>query len=177
MKLNIGPGPHYQEGWINIDVKAVEGVFRADVYVEDPMVLPFEDGVADEIYLAHILEHIPWEDVTTYLAEVHRVLKQGGLAIIIGPDLIRGLELWKAGKIIRDFSANDPGLLGMLEWPSLPGWDAPRHYWNCEEKRVLSILEPEKWTARPVDIGSKELDPYPVVSRAPWQMAILATKK
>lgn len=177
MRINIGPGPHYQEGWTNVDVEQVRDIFRADVYVEDPMVLPFEDDSADEFYLAHILEHIPWEDVPTYITEVYRVLKPGGKAIIIGPDLIRGLELWKQGKLQRDFTDSDPGLLGMLEWANLPGWEAPRHYWNSEEKRILSLLKPSEWDAIPVDISSKELDPYPVVSRAPWQCAIIARKK
>lgn len=177
MKLNIGPGPHYQDGWVNVDVKAVEGIFKADVYVEDPMVLPFEDNVADEIYAAHILEHIQWEKVPGYLNELHRVLKVGGQLIIIGPDVVRGIEMYKRGQIANLwYSDNDPGLMGIMEWPHLPDWDAPRHYWNCYEKRVLDILDPEKWESRPVDITSKELDPYPVVSRIGWQFAILARK-
>src|SRR5690348_11497256 len=99
MKINIGPGPHYQEGWVNVEVAKC---FKADVYLDDPMVLPFEEDSAELIYVGHILEHIEWERVPVYLAEMKRVLKPGGTLVVVGPDMWRGLELWKNGKLPSD---------------------------------------------------------------------------
>lgn len=178
IRLNIGPGPHYVDGWKNVEVEQVRGIFEADFYVEDPMSLPFDDEYADLIYCGHILEHIEWEKVPTYIDELYRVLKPGGTLLIVGPDMIRGLELWKQGRIKRDFSENDPGLLGMLEWESLPNWDAPRHFWNCHEKRVISLLDPEYWFIESVPaMNDPKLNGWPIVSQAGWQMAVFATKK
>lgn len=177
MKLNIGPGPHYVEGWTNVEVAAVEGIFEADYYLEDPSKLPFEDDSIDAVYCGHILEHIIWEEVEDYVNEVHRVLKPGGQLLIVGPDIMRALHLWKANKLQFHFDDKDPGLLGTMEWERLPGWTAPRHYWNCHEKRVLIVLNEDKWIVEPVAIGSNRLDTWPVTSRATWQMSVFATKK
>lgn len=177
MKLNIGPGPHYVDGWTNVEVAEVEGEFHADYYLEDPSVLPFEDGSIESVYCGHILEHIIWEEVEPYLSEVYRVLAPGGTLLIVGPDIMKGLHLWKAGKIQFHFDEKDPGLLGMFEWEHLPGWTAPRHYWNCHEKRVISILDVDKWEISPAEMHDSRLDTWPITSRAGWQMAVFAVKK
>jgi len=44
-------------------------------------------GEFDAVYCAHSLEHLYPHDVPTALAEFHRVLKPGGAAVIIVPDL------------------------------------------------------------------------------------------
>lgn len=167
MKLNLGPGPYYEKGWVNVEVCKE---FKADVYLEDPMVLPFDNESASLVYAGHVLEHIEWERVPTYLDEIYRVLSPQGTLLIVGPDMWRGLELWKKGKL-------ETGLSELLEWESLPGWEAPRHFWNCSEKRVTLLMDKEKWVITPVDITSNKLDSWPVVSRIGWQMALLAVKR
>lgn len=167
MKLNLGPGPHYEQGWVNVEVCRE---FEADVYLEDPMVLPFDNGSVTKIYAGHILEHIEWEKVPVYLGEIYRVLKPKGDLMIVGPDMWRGLDLWKKGGLESDLS-------DILEWESLPGWNAPRHFWNCSEKRVMTLLDSNKWKTEPIAITSHRLDPWPVVSRIGWQMAVWAVKR
>lgn len=169
LRLNIGPGPHYVEGWTNVEVEQTRDIFKADVYLSDPMVLPFEDESADKIYAAHILEHIEWERVHIYVSELRRVLKPGGTLLIVGPDIWKALDLWKAGKLQDD-------LAQILEWDKLEGWEAPRHFWNCHEKRVVSLLD-GGWEVTTEPIESKKLDSWPVTSRIGWQCVVFATKK
>ncbi len=49
--------------------------------------IPFPDDSADAVYHSHVLEHIDREAVSGFLAEIHRVLKPGGVHRIVVPDL------------------------------------------------------------------------------------------
>lgn len=49
--------------------------------------IPFPDESADVVYHSHVLEHIDREAVPGFLAEIHRVLKPGGVHRIVVPDL------------------------------------------------------------------------------------------
>lgn len=46
--------------------------------------LPFEDDFFDMVFTKSVLEHI--ENVEYYIAEMHRVLKKGGILVIMVPD-------------------------------------------------------------------------------------------
>ena len=49
--------------------------------------MPFEDGVADEVVLSHVLEHFGFHDGAKLCSEIHRVLMPGGVALIEVPDI------------------------------------------------------------------------------------------
>lgn len=49
--------------------------------------IPFPDSSADAVYHSHVFEHIDRDAVPRFLAEVHRVLKPGGVHRIVVPDL------------------------------------------------------------------------------------------
>ena len=49
--------------------------------------IPFPDGSADAVYHSHVLEHIDRDQVPGFLAEVHRVLRPGGIHRVVVPDL------------------------------------------------------------------------------------------
>lgn len=49
--------------------------------------IPFPDASADAVYHSHVLEHIDHDAVPGFLAEIHRVLKPGGVHRIVVPDL------------------------------------------------------------------------------------------
>ncbi len=75
-KLNIGAGRTRIPGFVNIDVSS-----RAEVTLDlgrDP--LPFPDDSVELVFSYHTLEHV--EDYLFALAEIHRVLKHGGLLLL-----------------------------------------------------------------------------------------------
>lgn len=90
MKLNLGCGGDYREGWVNMDV---EPSLRTDVchdFTETPW--PFKDETFDHILCSHVLEHVPplkpgtsRDALVVILEEMHRVLKPGGTVEVIGP--------------------------------------------------------------------------------------------
>jgi predicted SAM-dependent methyltransferase len=75
LRVEIGPGPEKLDaGWTTVGVAGVDhechwGMQR----------LPFDDNTVDELYAAHVIEHIPWFMTDAALADACRVLKPGGL--------------------------------------------------------------------------------------------------
>jgi len=79
MKLHLGCGDNYLEGWVNADHEA-----KADVDIDlEQYPYPWADGSADEILMEHVLEHLSQPELC--IKEVHRLLKSGGRVIIAVP--------------------------------------------------------------------------------------------
>ena len=72
-------------------VRAAQGNPDATVFLADATNYPAADESFDLIFMNHVLEHIP--DAATALAEVRRVLKPGGHAIIGVPN--EGAGWWR----------------------------------------------------------------------------------
>jgi predicted SAM-dependent methyltransferase len=81
VRINLGCGRKYLEGYLNCDVNST---VKADRYFNlEEFPYPLDSGIADEILLDNVLEHL--EDVPTVMAELHRILKSGGRVRIIVP--------------------------------------------------------------------------------------------
>ena len=80
-KLNIGCGYVTPEGFHNIDVAPGPNVHT--VMDIEHQKLPFEDGLVNAVLASHVLEHLAHLEFVT--AEVHRVLKVGGLFEVYVP--------------------------------------------------------------------------------------------
>lgn len=80
MKINLGCGRDYREGWINVD--AVPD--RADVVHDlNQLPYPFGDNCADLIALRHVLEHL--DRIVPVMDELWRLTKPGGRVEITVP--------------------------------------------------------------------------------------------
>jgi SAM-dependent methyltransferase len=97
-RLNCGCGPHPAAGWINSDLIAAAGVdLRCDVRAGMPLA-----GASIEYAVAmHVLQDLSWADVPRALAELHRVLRDGGVLRLGLPDLARAVEAYVRGD--RDY--------------------------------------------------------------------------
>jgi predicted SAM-dependent methyltransferase len=84
-RINIGSGEVPLPGFVNVD--ALPDAPGVDVVADISERLPFEDGSADTIYAAHILEHFATDAVPALLADWRRVLKPGGELLVAVPDL------------------------------------------------------------------------------------------
>lgn len=94
MRLEIGPGPEkLGDDWATVSAFPGESVdFMAEWGLDD---LPFPDEQFDEVYAAHVIEHVGWMQVEGALMEAWRVLKPGGLI---------ELHTIDAGRLLRDLS-------------------------------------------------------------------------
>jgi predicted SAM-dependent methyltransferase len=82
LRLHIGAGTQRLPGWVNVDV------FPADLAIDLRWGLPFSDGSARLVYMAHVLEHFNFEEEALFVVrELRRVLQPGGIARIVVPDL------------------------------------------------------------------------------------------
>ena len=89
VRLHLGCGTVYFPDYINIDaydtperggtVVAPDRILRAEQ-------LDYSDGSVDEIYTAHVFEHLSSAEVQEALLCWHRVLKPGGRLVIEVPD-------------------------------------------------------------------------------------------
>jgi SAM-dependent methyltransferase len=81
-KVNLGSGGRPLEGYVNVDIASyapkVDVVHDLDVYP-----WPFESESVDEIVMAQCLEHLT--DHNKAMQEIHRILKDGGVAKITVP--------------------------------------------------------------------------------------------
>lgn len=80
LKLNIGSGEDYLDGYINLDINTNS---NANIIRDLERGLPFDDNKFDEIYCSHVLEHI--KSLFFVMNEFWRVLKPGGILIIKVP--------------------------------------------------------------------------------------------
>lgn len=81
--LNIGSGVRrVRSGVIQVDYDAFRGVDVA----ADVQHLPFQDASVDAIVAESLIEHLP--DPAIAVAEIHRVLKPGGLLYVVTPFML-----------------------------------------------------------------------------------------
>ena len=81
MKLHLGCGNDYKEGWVNVDF--INEV-KADVYHDlNKFPYPFIDDSVDYLLMDNVLEHLP--ETIKVMEEIHRISKPGATIEIIVP--------------------------------------------------------------------------------------------
>lgn len=167
MRLNVGCGTHYADGWVNTD--AVESTDTHPDVRATGHDFPFTTGTFEQVYLGHVLEHVPWPDVEAFLTEVRRVLQPGGRVLATGPDVFRMLHEWDAGRESWELC------IDTLEHQDRQSdyWPEAVHKWNCHETRLAAVLT----AAGFIDVApaGEPFDTWPVVDWSAWQCAVQAT--
>lgn len=82
MKLNLGCGDNLLDGYINVDKYDKAADVQADITE-----LPFEDNSVDKVVAYQVIEHVPYNLNDKLFAEIYRVLKPAGTAILETPDI------------------------------------------------------------------------------------------
>lgn len=96
LRLNLGCGHIPVDGYVNVDLRALDGV---DIVAEVDR-LPFDEGQVDEVFSAHVLEHFPQEELRRKLLPYWaRLLKPGGTFRAIVPDLVAMNEGYLNGTV------------------------------------------------------------------------------
>lgn len=95
MKIHLGCGTNYIEGWLNVDLDSP----LADEHADFRNPLPYIDASADYIFNEHFLEHITREEGLAFLKECRRVLKAGGIFRVSTPDLRWLTAQYSSGKL------------------------------------------------------------------------------
>lgn len=87
LKLNVGCGTDYKDGWINIDNNSDNNIEKLDLNWDMRKPLPFDDNSVSFIFNEHFFEHLAPDDALPIIQDLLRVLKEGGVMRIAMPDL------------------------------------------------------------------------------------------
>jgi predicted SAM-dependent methyltransferase len=169
-KLNVGSGPNYLDGWVNLDAC---DLFKRDYAVnlpDDKLSALFGKDYADEIFMSDVMEHFYRWDGIEVLKDFFAVLKPGGLMSIVTPDLekiivSKTMTLQRKTELIRG-AQGQPGpqssSLLMQAWKKHPKLFSHLYTWT--EKELLGVL---------TDLGFRVRT---TKWKADWEMVVSATK-
>jgi predicted SAM-dependent methyltransferase len=112
--LNLGCGLTYNIHWDNYDLfPSSDSVSEIDLLKP----FPFESETYSYCYCSHVIEHLHRSYVTSFLSEIFRIMRRGGIFRVVVPDLegiVRKylLELEKA-------AAGDESAIPRHEWMTI----------------------------------------------------------
>ena len=163
LRVQFGCGLDAPDGWINYDASPSLRLQRvakplarrlgpkwpaAVRYGDVVRGLPHDPGTVDTVFSSHVLEHLPLQDFRQTLANVHRMLKPGGVFRSVLPDLRVAIQTYldsdEPDAAVRFMSGTMLGLerrpvggLGRLR--SLVG--NSRHLWMWDYAALAHELE------------------------------------
>ncbi len=168
MRLNLGCGDRYAEGWWNVDFAG--SPHRKDEEVDlRTNALPWAPGSIELAYAGHALEHLFVNEVITLLQTLRPLMAPGGELMVVGPDVILA-----EGQAVT----NDLGAGHTLDSIKHGGyrWHGDEHRWQCTQWDVAALLHVSGWS-KIQRLGVAHVpDFWPVADRGPqWQCAVRAT--
>lgn len=164
MKLNLGCGSQFPDGWVNVDyslgarftkipffrafnrqVKLFDLDWNEKIYLHNlTKRFPWPDLSANIVYSSHTLEHLSKEDGRKFLAECYRVLCKNGIIRIVVPDLRHMAIEYIDGRICADDFVEELGVLcgntnHVLKDRLAPLFQFP-HKCMYDQTRLIAIL-------------------------------------
>lgn len=158
MRLNVGSGDHYQDGWTNVDT--YDGHRHDELWsICEPW--PYGDETVERIYAGHVIEHLTPEQAKMAFVEALRVLQPGGTIMVVAPDMERCDDQFGPGHVHR---------AGGHRWPG------DEHQWETTERAVADVMAAVGLTVTPVAPSAVGRLGFPIVSPDRWQLAVLGQK-
>jgi len=102
LKLNVGCGTDYKDGWINIDNNSDDNIEKLDLNWDLRKPLPFHDNSVDFIFNEHFFEHLTTDEAEKTIKDLMRVLKPGGVMRIAMPDLAVVVDTYRNLPLNKD---------------------------------------------------------------------------
>ena len=98
MRLHLGCGHNYMNGWINVETRTD---VKADIYsrIED---LEYPDNSIDEILMVAVFEHFPRNVAIMQLRKMYKWLINKGVLKIIVPDFWGTIDKLKESKTLQE---------------------------------------------------------------------------
>lgn len=178
LRYDLGGYKPIADGRITVNL-AGESDIRQDIRELDAFIP--EDGVVDEFYLCHTLEHIPVVDYGKFLRDLHRKLRTGGRVIVIQTDAGEVLRAWFDGRL--SFRAMRTTLFSPPEPMRVNAFNMHHNMWTAEE--LAEDFRAVGFTAETFDAGSWPYDQLdelvPEETRRCWgvpirNLGVIATK-
>ena len=172
MKLNIGCGFNILDGYVNVDKMPT----TPKTVVMDLMALDFENGVASEIYMRHVIEHFFEDQINTLLAACARILQPGGKLVIETPDFERIMYAWQNN--ILDKTVLNAIIFGFAASVSTRERELHMmHKYAFDEALLTQFLSNHGLSVVEVEKGAKPSDFDPKYGDYLTHMRVVAVKK
>ena len=143
MKLHLGCGERYLDGYIHIDIADFDHIdYRSSIDKLDMI----KDESCELIYASHVLEYFDVEEAKNVLTEWHRVLKNKGTLRLAVPDIKKLIEVYNN---TDDLSK----ILGPLygKWKTHSTKDNIYHKTAYDIKNLTSLL---------IEVGYEDIKPW-----------------
>lgn len=128
MKLHIGCGKKYLEGWVNLDIISEN---KVDIIDDASELNKIENNSCDIIYASHILEHFGRHEFSHILKVWYSKLKKGGILRLAVPDFEAVVNHYKDNGDIES-------LIGLVSGGQKNSYDY--HYMIFDRKLLTETL-------------------------------------
>ena len=131
VKLHLGCGEKYLEGYVNIDFPEGEHTVmrpKADIY-GDIQNLSYAENSVDEIRSHHMFEHFVRAEALKLLVRWRKWLKPGGLLVIETPDFLTSAQAYCNAFSMRRKSQLVRHIIGSQE----AGWAQHKDLWDKQK--------------------------------------------
>jgi predicted SAM-dependent methyltransferase len=85
LRLNLGAQTNRVDGWLNVDIAPGVG----EVYLDATNMAAVPDNMFDAVLAEHMIEHVPSLEGRAVMRSTYRILKRGGVARFVTPNLER----------------------------------------------------------------------------------------
>jgi glycosyltransferase involved in cell wall biosynthesis/predicted SAM-dependent methyltransferase len=99
VKVNLGCGQAYMEGWTNVDASPD---VKADIHLDAAEFVRQYGDQVDEVYMGHVMEHLMPGYAVTLLRLLNEKLRPGTVISVVTPDMRAIFEAYLAGEIDND---------------------------------------------------------------------------
>lgn len=94
IKIHFGGGIEKLDGFLNTDILG-----KIPINISNK--LPFPSEIVDVIYSCHVVEHLYYKQFRVFVKESYRILKKGGIHLIMTPSFIRLIDALYYNKDLR----------------------------------------------------------------------------
>ncbi len=138
MKLHLGCGEKYLEGYVNVDFPDSEQSIiktKADVYYTNMQELSYAENSIDEIRSHHLFEHFSRAEALKLLTRWRRWLKPDGVLVIETPDFTTSAAMFLHSSSRRRRFQLSRHIYGSQE----ARWAQHKDYWDKD--KFLFVLD------------------------------------
>src|SRR4051794_24782336 len=164
MKVNLGCGTSYREGWVNVD--EYPGV-KADIYSGAFEFVAQYGPEVTEIYMGHMLEHMLPATAVALLTLMRDRLGEGAIVSAVVPDMRAIFAAYDAGEITN--AELNERFVYSYEQPS-------HHVWCYDRDSLTRVFEEAGFVdVEPVDPLTWEPVWWKSGPESRWQCGVRAT--
>ena len=152
--LELGSGPKKGiDGWITVDLKG------ADISHDLRQGIPLPDSSVSRIYTSHLFEHIPYQDLVSFIEECFRALKHGGELSVCVPNASNYINAYYEKRLFKERDKSyAPALVetgSYMDQVNYIAYMKGEHHYLFDEENLVNTIKKSKFKS----VKLREFDP------------------